>query len=871
MRLTAAIIPLAIAGLALPSCSAQAQSAAEPNSGETVLHTTTNLVLVDVVVTGKGKAIHNLDRSQFHVFEDGHERPITSFDEHDPAATPAAIPRPAMIPASLPANTYSNFSADQVASAANVLLLDELNTPPQNLEFLRQQMIEYMGTVRPGTRMAIFALTSELRMVKGFTSDIAQTTKALQNMKPEDFGARLADRIDNNRPDFYTRVSPRRHDPGTDERPQITLEATMQLARYLGLIPGRKNLIWFAGRFPVAFDPGASLSAAHVAVYPVDALGIASSTPFHAAWNDETDSGGLKADAEFHERTKAEHAAMEQFAEQTGGEAYFNTNGLKEAIASAVENGSSYYTIGYVPAAKKLDGKFRAIKVHVDNGGYELAYRRGYFAAAPDQTSSHDSQPPSQMTESVVHGAPAATEILFRARVLPATDPLLRGTNIPAGPAGEMASELKEPMQLTIVDVTLDSRSLALNETSDGAHHARVEFSLVAYDASGKRLNYLIRGVQFNIMREIYERTVAEGVPVRLALDLPAGESSLRIAIYDLSVGRVGSLEVPVTVAAVENLNSSVGSPIEAQSPARQAPANQVSANQVSANQEQATKEPGTEPNPALGPVPNPAVHPAPNPPLDLVHAPATDGATAYFGLPIERLKFAVPGLKGIKYDSDQEKLPVILAGVANKIAEVLPRLPDLISREDVNKFQGSWDQSAPPWGTAGEPSSREFKYLLHCLHNSDGSTTIPRQPQPRFTPAAMLPVTRRRREDDCFGSIIVHRSDPLTLELPSLRRNHARRRTALRRATPASLATATRPVRSMKLYPHPRPLTVLRRVRGSFVSSVRDCSAGDLFSPTLTSHCGVLQHHPTVKAAHPTRLHRCPIPLHSLRPIQST
>ncbi len=52
-----------------------------------------------------------------------------------------------------------------------------------------------------------------------------------------------------------------------------------------------------------------------------------------------------------------------------------------------------------------------------------------------------------------------------------------------------------------------------------------------------------------------------------------------------------------------------------------------------------------------------------------------------------------------------------------------------------------------------------------------------------------------------CFGGITVHRSDPLTLELPSLRRNHARRRTALRRATPASLATSTRPVRRMKLY----------------------------------------------------------------------
>jgi len=161
-------------------CSAMAQSTVEPGSADTVIHTTSNLVLVDVVVTDKGKAIHNLERSQFHVFEDGHEQTITSFDEHDDTAAPSVTPRPAMIPASLPANTYSNFSADQVASAANVLLLDELNTPQLDREFMRQQMIEYLRAVRPGTMIAVFTLTTELRMVQGFTGDASQAIKALE-------------------------------------------------------------------------------------------------------------------------------------------------------------------------------------------------------------------------------------------------------------------------------------------------------------------------------------------------------------------------------------------------------------------------------------------------------------------------------------------------------------------------------------------------------------------------------------------------------------------------------------------------------------------------------------------------------------------
>ena len=35
----------------------------------------------------------------------------------------------------------------------------------------------------------------------------------------------------------------------------MTLEAMQQLARYLAGIPGRKNVVWFSGSFPIALDP----------------------------------------------------------------------------------------------------------------------------------------------------------------------------------------------------------------------------------------------------------------------------------------------------------------------------------------------------------------------------------------------------------------------------------------------------------------------------------------------------------------------------------------------------------------------------------------------------------------------------------------
>jgi hypothetical protein len=147
----------------------------------------------------------------------------------------------------------------------------------------------------------------------------------------------------------------------------------------------------------------------------------------------------------------------------------------------------------------------------------------------------------------------------------------------------------------------------------------------------------------------------------------------------------------------------------------------------------------------------------------------------------------------------------------------------------------------------------------------------IPRQPEPRYSVAAVLATTRQITTRHSYAGIPVHRSGSFTMELSSLQWNHARRRTALCRATHASVTATTRPARSMKLCLNPRSLPAFRSVCGSLVPSGADCSVDCSFGPRLTPRCGVSPIHRNVKAAHPTRLRRYLIPLHPLRPIQST
>ena len=593
---------------ALPASQATPAGAPNSTAPTTVLHADTNLVLVDVVVTDHGKPVRGLDKSRFHLLENGKEQPISAFDEHEPSpAPPDAAALKAQI-AALPANTYTNVPIYPDTGVVNVLLLDALNTPMVNQAEARRQMIKYMATIKPGTSLAIFTLTSQLRLVEGFTTDAARLAKVLKSkgttssqsvvMDSPGHGAQqvIEDQLQDMAggghapsPEAIAALTQFETDltaSQLDMRVHLTMDALQQLARYLSAIQGRKNLIWFSGSFPISFDPdpdqalpflavrnyeteigktSALLTAARVAVYPVDARGMMTQSTADAAYSPDrtrmTINSGNKVSIvpdsnvvhdydTFMTRTMEEHGAMQQIAQQTGGTAYINDNDLKGAVTSAVENGASFYTVAFNPGVKKLDGRFRRIQVKLDGGSYTLSYRRGYYADASSKLSNHNPGTARPLDSAALHGAPSATEVLLVARVLPSTAPEYQGISISSAPAGEMAAALAGVTKRYLVDMTVDPHTLAFENESGGVHQAQLEFLLMAFDRDGKRVNYVDRSYAINIKPEEYAERMKSGVRGRLALDLPTGDLSLRLVVEDLVAGHAGSLEVPLTVPA---------------------------------------------------------------------------------------------------------------------------------------------------------------------------------------------------------------------------------------------------------------------------------------------------------------------------------
>ena len=84
-------------------------------------------------------------------------------------------------------------------------------------------------------------------------------------------------------------------------------------------------------------------------------------------------------------------------------------------------------------------------------------------------------------------------------------------------------------------------------------------------------------------------------------------------------------------------------------------------------------------------------------------------------------------------------------------------------------------------------------------------------------------------------------------------------------------LATSTRPIRCMKPYPHPRPLSVLRRACGSLVSSGQNLLDDSLSSVHKRPRRANMLLHPALQPSDAAQHTLCLIPLHLFRPIQST
>jgi len=415
-------------------CSVFAQEQARPSppsqpARDVVFKSVVNRVILDVVVTdAQGKPVHGLTRPDFSVVEDNNPQKILSFDVHDLAsADPHDLDSAPEFPkvASLPPNTLVNAPRALEHGPLNVLLLDLVNTETGDQAYARQQLLQFISSKPQGTRFAIFVLSDGLHLVQGFTDDEKRLSEVLDPAHPSP---------------HLPRVFLYQNNYGRGEIGMMVSVFTF-ISRFLDGLPGRKNLIWFSGEFPIQLFPHDgddlnysdeakvaldTMARGQVAVYPVDIRTVMVNNPhapagstgtggvpydFHdggapepspdlspGAVSPAASSGGMQLQptgvsfsnpaqtggAEGYSLIANSYMVQDEIARTTGGRAFHGDNGLKDVIEEAVEDGSNYYTLTYAPSNQHYNGALRSIQVELDKEGYHLSYRRAYYAYDPN-------------------------------------------------------------------------------------------------------------------------------------------------------------------------------------------------------------------------------------------------------------------------------------------------------------------------------------------------------------------------------------------------------------------------------------------------------------------------------------------------------
>jgi VWFA-related protein len=552
--------------------SAPASPAAQ-SSPTPVFRATSRLVLLDVIVTDHhGQFIPGLQAADFTVLEDHKPQKISSLTLNAVPATPAAYPR-----IELPPHQFSNFSFAKPESdpPVTVVLLDLLNTSVIDQSYTRTQMIRFLETLPEGRPVALFVLTSQLRMIQGFSGDSGTIVAAARNLlryqsqllspeiQPE--GVAGVGPVDQGptpigRNPQLTSMSLNqaiRSSSAAQEsfqqlqRMRLTLGALDALAQAVAGYPGRKNLIWLSANFPIAFGPdferlgefsnsltatqrrmnpqvrdlaaeappiqqtAALLAAARMAVYPIDVRGQILSGP------------GPNA------RTTAiwdTHDAMNDIARETGGRAFYGTNDLKEAMARSVQQGSTYYTISYVPTNRDWNGKYRKIEVKGAAPGRDLTYRHGYYAFQERGLAKDKAE--VAMTAALQLSVPDFTGLLLKVQVLPPD----------------------ENHKAVRIDYAVNARDVNFSDSTDKRRVGSVDFAVSAWDKQFKLVEHKLDTMEMTLRPPAYEQVMQTGLPFHQELELKPGTYTLRIGTLDRNSHKIGSLSASITVP--ENLSS---------------------------------------------------------------------------------------------------------------------------------------------------------------------------------------------------------------------------------------------------------------------------------------------------------------------------
>ena len=537
-----------------------------PQAEGYTLTTTARLVDLGFVATDKhGRPIADVKQSDLEIYDNGVRQKIGFFSPAAPAPTTqpdapgtngsqanlsqtdesAASPSPT--DASQPTVTEGDFSNQPVSASSSIsaapttiLLLDEVDLAPIDLDFARAESLKFISKLNPAQSVGLYIMNaSGFHVLAEPTHDHALLASRFRSSKPD------AWKPDASQPDSDATV-----------RPQRALNVLTAVARHLATLPGRKNLIWVSGdRVLVeqrdkfvgsqlnqqSWAVAETLNDAHITVYIVDATAVEvaqgggdaseagpgdSGIPSNSAAASSgrgphpAATSGIAAALRMRQNLRSIQGPMQRLSDLTGGMAFQKSNGLETYLQTATRDAQGAYLAAFTPASPP-DGLFHTITLKLaGHRGAVLRYRSGYLAAKPLSD-------PKEEFQDAVWGPVDSTGIALSAKVV---------SHAPVG---------KIQLRISVKDLALDRQSARWTDRVDVFLAERQDYTGHA-KTSGETIDLALKP-------STYQSMLATGLAYQRAVEAkpetgqPESTSSLRFVVIDESSGRMGSITLPAS------------------------------------------------------------------------------------------------------------------------------------------------------------------------------------------------------------------------------------------------------------------------------------------------------------------------------------
>lgn len=529
------------------------QNASQENKETPTFSVSTHLVVEQVVVKDKsGNPIKGLTAKDFAVTENGAPQTIRFCEYQELSEAPSTAPATPSKPEDI--KIFNELARTQISSESPqssryknrrllALYFDMTSMPPSDQlraltaaqKFIRTQM-------HADDLMAILRYQGgSVDVLQDFSDDRGRLLSILETMiVGEGQGYDDSSSGDNNASDTgaaFGQDDSEFNIFNTDRQ----LAALQTAAKMLGQISEKKSLIYFASGLRLnGLDNQAQLHAtindairSGVSFWPIDARGLVAQAPLGDATKGSQGNSTMytgAAAAAVMTNFQLSQDTLYSLAADTGGKALLDYNDLTKGMVQAEQSVSSYYIIGYYTTNTAQDGKFRRIKISLNQDlSANLDYRQGYYAGKQfGQFTVADKE--RQLEDALMLSDPI-TELTIAMEI--------------------DYFQLNRAEYFVPIVVKIPGRELALAKRR-GAEHTLIDFLGEIKDNYGTTVSNVRDKVDIKLSEATAAELAKRPIEYDAGFTLLPGKYTIKFLARDAETGRIGTFQ---TAFDIPNLN----------------------------------------------------------------------------------------------------------------------------------------------------------------------------------------------------------------------------------------------------------------------------------------------------------------------------